>query len=245
MVAESGGRMGRTASSLEPLRGLCRRLLACSTAFDTMPSNLPTLTYVQQAGQAVSTAREQLHAQLQRQVEKLASVVAAQPFGPDADRAYAQLRAVARMTQELQSIEDQLVQVYKAAAQFEEGQDIQVLVALPRHGTLAAAVPVDDVVDAKEVPARRAGRQAQATRHPRDPQPTVATASRQRAKVSNEVRMLEGLRKVLNRRGWTEMTQTQMAQAAGIPQGSVGAALARVIASGQVLVGERGRYRLA
>ena len=66
-----------------------------------MASNNPTLASVQQAGQAVSTARQQLHAQLQRQVEKLATVVAAHPFGPDADRAYAQLRAVARMAQEL------------------------------------------------------------------------------------------------------------------------------------------------
>jgi len=210
-----------------------------------MTSNLPTLAYVQQAGQAVSTAREQLHAQLQRQVEKLATVVAAQPFGPDADRAYAQLRAVARMTQELQSIEDQLLQVYKAAAQFEEGQDIQVLVALPRHGTRAVAVPVEDVVDAKEVPSRRAGRTSKATRQPRDLQPTATQSGRQRAGVSNEVRLLKGLRKVLNKRSWTVMTQSQMAQATGIPQGSVGAALNRVIVSGQVLVGERGQYRLA
>jgi len=190
-----------------------------------MASNNPTLASVQQAGQAVSTARQQLHAQLQRQVEKLATVVATQPFGPDADRAYAQLRAVARMAQELQSIEDQLVQVYQAAAQFEEAQDIQVLVALPHHGSKTASTTTENVVDAKEVqPHRR-------TPKPREVKPSraqrKATASTQRStrRTINEDRLLAGLRKQLNKRNWTPMTQSQMAQVTGLPQGSVGAAL--------------------
>lgn len=209
-----------------------------------MSSTHPTLVYVQQAGQAVSTAREQLRIQLQRQVEKLASVVTAQPFGPEADRAYAQLRAAARMAQELQSIEEQLVQVYKAAAQFEEEQDIQVLVALPGHGSKIESVPAQSIEDAEEIHLRR-----HAPKHRTPRQPTGNDKSRkekphQNAKVSNEIRLLEGLRQHLNKRSWTSMTQSQMAKATGIPQGSVGAALNRVIASGQVLVGERGKYKL-
>lgn len=209
-----------------------------------MSSTHPTLAYVQQAGHAVSTAREQLHSQLQRQVEKLASVVTAQPFGPEADRAYAQLRAAARMAQELQSIEDQLVQVYKAAAQFEEEQDIQVLVALPGRGSKIESAPAENVVDAEEVQPRRR------TPKPHVPHQSTGKAKgrkekpHQNAKVSNEIRLLDGLRKHLNKRSWTSMTQSQMAKATGIPQGSVGAALNRVIKSGQLLVGERGKYRL-
>ena len=205
-----------------------------------MSSTHPTLAHVQQAGQAVSTAREQLHAQLQRQVEKLASVVTAQPFGPEADRAYAQLRAAARMAQELQSIEEQLVQVSKAAAQFEEEQDIQVLVALPGRGSKIESASAEDVLDAEVVTPRRAPK----PRGVRQSHKTREEKHHQSTKVSNEIRLLEGLRKHLNKRSWTSMTQSQMANTTGIPQGSIGAALSRVIASGQLLVGERGKYRL-
>lgn len=208
-----------------------------------MSSTHPTLAYVQQAGQAVSTAREQLHAQLQRQVEKLASVVTAQPFGPEADRAYAQLRAAARMAQELQSIEDQLVQVYKAAAQFEEEQDIQVLVALPGRGSKIESAPVEDVLNAEAVPPRRAPK-PRGVRQSHDKDKIREEKHHPNTKVSNEIRLLEGLRKHLNKRSWTPMTQSQMAKTTGIPPGSIGAALNRVIASGQVLVGEPGKYRL-
>lgn len=208
-----------------------------------MSSTHPTLAYVQQAGQAVSTAREQLHAQLQRQVEKLASVVTAQPFGPEADRAYAQLRAAARMAQELQSIEDQLVQVYKAAAQFEEEQDIQVLVALPGRGSKIESAPVEDVLNAEAVPPRRAPK-PRGVRQSHDKDKIREEKHHPNTKVSNEIRLLEGLRKHLNKRSWTPMTQSQMAKTTGIPPGTIGAALNRVIASGQVLVGEPGKYRL-
>ena len=61
--------------------------------------------------------------------------VATQPFGPYPDRAYAPLRAVACMAEELQSIGGQLVQVYKAAAQLDEEQYIQVPIALPGSGS--------------------------------------------------------------------------------------------------------------
>lgn len=209
-----------------------------------MASNNPTLASVQQAGQAVSTARQQLHAQLQRQVEKLATVVAAQPFGPDADRTYAQLRAVARMAQELQLIEDQLVQVYQAAAQFEEAQDIQVLVALPRHGSKTASNSSENVVDAKEVPPNRSTPKPRTVKLSRAQRKATAPAKRSTGSTTNEDRLLAGLRKQLNKRSWTPMTQSQMAQVTGLPQGSVGAALKRVIASGRVIVGEQGQYRL-
>lgn len=219
-----------------------------------MASPNPTLAHVQQAGQAVSTAREQLNLQLQRQVDKLATVVAAQPFGPDADRAYAQLRAVARMAQELQSIEDQLVQVYKAAAQFEEAQDIQILVALPRHQAKAASIAVGTAtkgaVDAQEVLPRRRTPKPRTAKPSRAQPKTTATATtttsaqRRSLGATNEDRLLAGLKQHLNKRSWTPMTQAQMAQTTGLPQGSVGAALSRVIASGRVIMGERGQYKL-
>lgn len=219
-----------------------------------MVSPNSTLAHVQQAGQAVSTAREQLNLQLQRQVDKLATVVVAQPFGSDADRAYAQLRAVARMAQELQSIEDQLVQVYKAAAQFEEAQDIQILVALPRHKAKAASITVGaatkGAVDAQEVLPRQRTPKSRTVKPSRAQPKTTATATtttsaqRRSLGATNEDRLLAGLKQHLNKRSWTPMTQAQMAQITGLPQGSVGAALNRVIASGRVIMGERGQYKL-
>lgn len=61
---------------------------------------------------------------------------------------------------------------------------------------------------------------------------------------ANDEKVLAYLQQVLDRRGCKTFTQTAIAQGAGIPLGSVGLAIRRVIAAGAVREGPKGIYRL-
>jgi hypothetical protein len=52
--------------------------------------------------------------------------MASQPLAPGVDSAFAQVKQVARLHQELQALEDQLVTIYQAAEQI-KGEEIQVI----------------------------------------------------------------------------------------------------------------------
>jgi hypothetical protein len=74
-----------------------------------------TLLALQKAGEGLHTAREAFAQEVQSNAGRVVGIVASEPFSSEADRAYAQLRAVARMAHELQSIEEQLKTMYGAS----------------------------------------------------------------------------------------------------------------------------------
>ena len=76
-----------------------------------------TLLALQKAGEGLHTAREAFAQEVQSNAGRVVGIVASEPFSSEADRAYAQLRAVARMAHELQSIEEQLKTMYGGAAE--------------------------------------------------------------------------------------------------------------------------------
>ena len=57
-------------------------------------------------------------------------------------------------------------------------------------------------------------------------------------------RLMVCFKTVLDRRSWKAYTHAAVAQGAGIPLGSVGLAIRRVIAVGTVREGQKGSYRL-
>ncbi|MEY5097310.1 MAG: hypothetical protein RJA36_29 [Pseudomonadota bacterium] len=207
-----------------------------------MPLAPATLQAVQQAGQTLHAARQAVQAEIQRHTERLVATMASQPFGAEADRSYAQLRQVARLGHELQSLEEQLAALYQSAAQM-PAEEIAFVEALPDQGGNGRPAPPADVVDAQELEPRRARRQARATA------PKQAPAKPARRDVPaglacNDLKVLDFLKTVLDRRRWTSLPQSEIARQAAIPPGSVGATLRRLIASGALRRGEPGQYRL-
>ena len=73
----------------------------------------------------------------------------------------------------------------------------------------------------------------------------TSTASPPRRVSANDEKVLAYLKTVLDRRSWKAFTHAAVAQGAGIPLGSVGLAIRRVIALGTVREGQKGSYRLA
>ena len=76
-----------------------------------------TLLALQQAGESLYAARQAFAQEAQLNANRLVGIVASEPFSNEADRAYAQLRSIARMAHELQALEEQLKTMYGSAAE--------------------------------------------------------------------------------------------------------------------------------
>ena len=174
----------------------------------------------------------------------MVGIVASEPFSSEADRAYAQLRAVARMAHELQSIEEQLKTMYGAAAEIMQ-PETPVIVALPDRGRHSrarqGAESLDEAEDVvvKSAPHRQSPKAKPLRKRTKD------TASQPQRLSSNDEKVLAHLQKVLDRRSWVTLTQGTIAQGAGIPLGSVGLAMRRLVAAKAVRERGKGSYRLA
>ena len=202
-----------------------------------------TLLLLQKAGENLYAARNALAQDVQQHASRVVHMVASEPFGNDADRAYAQLRSIARMAHELQAMEEQLKTLYGSAMELAAAGP-QVLVDLsdrsPRARVQPSALGVEEAQDVQIKPVQ-----------PKQPLRKKATASvtaepaRPRQRLSaNDQKVLAYLKQVLDRRSWKPLTQVAIADGAGIPKGSVGLALRRVIDAGMVREGQKGNYRL-
>lgn len=173
----------------------------------------------------------------------MVGIVASEPFSNDADRAYGQLRTIARMAHELQAMEEQLKTLYGSAMEL-VAPETPVLVALSGHRTSTRAHPQVPDTEIAEDAIVKPALQKQAPKKRAAAKASTEPASQPLRLSANDEKVLAYLQQVLDRRSWKTFTQTAIAQGAGIPLGSVGLAMRRVIAAGAVREGKKGSYRL-
>lgn len=205
-----------------------------------------TLALLQQAGESLFSAQQAMAQEVHAGSLDVVSAVASAPFSADADRAYAQLRTVARLSHELQAMEEQLRTAYQTACSLAQ-REVQVLQALPLTRSASktpqpARSQAEDAV-VKAAPVRARAARAARSAKPASAAPAASAAQPARLSVNDE-KVLAYLERVLNGTSWTHITQAAVAQGAGIPNGSIAVALKRLQQLGRVVEGERGHYRL-
>jgi hypothetical protein len=211
--------------------------------------NRTTLSLLQRAGEALYAAQRAVAQEVQSQAEGVVHAVASTPFSPDADRAYAQLRTVARLSQELQAMDEQLRALYGSAAAM-QAPETQVLAALALNAPAArkARAGADSSAPrAAHVAQGNALAQDAEVKHPRAAPGPAGRARRLSSAPrlsGNDSKVLGYLQRTLKSEGWTEMTHAAMARGAGIPLGSIGVAVKRLLKAGVLVEGARGHYRL-
>ena len=207
-----------------------------------------TLALLQQAGESLFSAQQAMAREVHAGSQDVVNAVASSPFSADADRAYAQLRNVARLAHELQAMEEQLRTAYQTACTLAQ-REVQVLQALPmshggaqaRAGATHATSQAEDAVVKTQRASQRRPRAAQ-----RAPAPAAAAATSPSTRLSaNDEKVWAYLQRVLNQGGWTQITQAAIAKGAGIPNGSIAVSIKRLQQAGRVTEGERSHYRLA
>ena len=198
-----------------------------------MTISAKTLSAIQAAGQAIDAARTELVAATQEHAAQVMQAVATNPFGADNDDLFDRWKAIARLSQSVQDIEAQCKAVFHAAAEL--AMQAGERPAPPRKAkpALLGQGPID--LTPSDVQAKPAPRRAK-----RD-----GPARQQRAVKGNAAKVLDHLRTVLNAKKFTRLTQSDIAGAAGIPNGSIGAALKQLADKGLLSEGDKGHYKLA
>lgn len=202
-----------------------------------------TLSQLQAAGSAVNTASLALQKEFQTHSQALMDQMALQPFGPEADGAYQQMKQVARLVQEMSSLEQQLKAIYLDAAQKVQAE-VPVLPALPaaaarRRGQQGSvALSLDLVEDAKVVTKVRGNKKARKQAASVDPA-AVANGP----KLANSERLLKALKKILGKQT-KPVGHAALAEMSGLPRGSIGASIKKLIEAKKLAVDADGSFRL-
>jgi len=223
-----------------------------------------TLSAIQQAGHALHKATVVVAGAVREQAEHMVATVASQPFQAEGEQAFANFKMLARLSQDLLTLEEQLKNIYATASDL-ASPVMDVVAALPRPGARAraAALTQNEVAeDAVVKPAktriakRAAGKEAVKSKA-KKPVKTAEKATKKTAvkaiskKVveagaltANDGKVLDYLKTILKVGEWADLTGSKVAAGSGLPLGSVGISLKKVIASGAVKKRGRGSYQL-
>jgi hypothetical protein len=224
---------------------------ALITFGEFMALPIAALQALQQAGQGVHTASAALAEAVQISGMKVVSALASDPFSPEGEAAFTRLRSMARLSHELKVIEEKLREIFDTAEKLASGEPVVVMSLATANtkpgssqnqlGLAAGAVtdmarPVRSGRIAEDAIDKRAAKVAPAARTPKQPKALSMSP--------NDIKVLSGLKKSLSRKTWKAITHSAIAQASGIPAGSVGLSLKRLLQMGKVLANDSGAYKL-
>lgn len=207
-----------------------------------------TLSAIQQAGAAVFAADTALKTSAQDYAMRVNAAMAANPFGLGNDALFENWKLVARLSQTMAGIEEELKKVHQLATELtgDDGPAAHGLPALaapaaePLAGVVADIAATDVVAKArKKTSASKATRQVPAQPPSR---PAVAAPA---ASGGNSAKLLQHLEQIMKTKDFVAINQRAAGVATGIPTGSVNAALKKLIATGRLVAGTDGRFKLA
>lgn len=161
------------------------------------------------------------------------------------------MRQVARLAHELNSLEQQIRSIYLEAAQKVQAE-VPVLPALPsrkarkvikgRSG-LSDGDPIEDATVVATIPSDKSD--PRDTRRGATPAATRAKKKPVKAsKLNNTDHLHQTLKKLLGKNA-RAIGHAELASASGLPRGSVGASIKKLLEAQQLIVDAQGRFKIA
>jgi hypothetical protein len=191
------------------------------------PKNLSS---IQKAGQAAHDATEAIAATVRTQAESMVANMASAPFSAESEQAISRFKTLSQLSQGLTAVEAQLQELYAVASDLASAaSDVIVLPAISKRKASTNASAVDVVAKpakaAKQVKPKKGGRKAVSL-------------------TANDTKLLSYLQGTLKSDAATAITGNAMADGSGMPLGSVGLSLKKILATGAVKLVGRGTYQL-
>lgn len=212
------------------------------------------LDAIQKAGAAVFDADAQLKLAVKAYGERVHAAVGSNPYHLGNDTLFENWKLVARLSQTMAGMEEELRKVYQVATELSDDElsSVTAIHALPAPdvSTPAGVARVDKkatlaATDVKIKKAKTSKTSKQAAAPKSAPTLPKGNAAKATTLPKNAVILLKHLSAVLTTTGFADLSQTKVAQATGIPLGSMTAAIKRLVAAGHVVAGPAGQYKLA
>ena len=176
------------------------------------------------------------------QAEHMVDTIATLPFETHAEQAFAHFRGLARLSQDLLTLEEQMRGLFSSASEL-ANPAMDVVAALPhinsKPHTEGKATAEDAVVKPANV--RRTGKPPKKAKSQAAPPAPGAAPTHL---TPNDTQLLEYLKTALNTTDLTGLTGTAMATGSGLPLGSIGISIKKLMETGAVIRGGRGTYKL-
>jgi hypothetical protein len=200
------------------------RYLYQEEKFMALPSQ--TLAAIQAAGAAIFAADAALKESVQSYAELVKVAMLENPFNMGNDSLFDDWKTVARLSRAVTQVEAEFQKIYAAASDLSVGAGAPVL-AMP---TLTAPQLNDgsDLAMVQEVDAT----DAVIKKSPQTPLPV------------NAAKVLSHLLKILNPNDFVKINRAAIALEIGMPKGSIGASLSKLIHTGHMVEGSIGTYKL-
>lgn len=195
------------------------------------------LSSIQKAGQAAHGAAQVIAATVQAQAQSMVASVAAQPFGSESEHAINRFKMLARLSQGLSSVEGQLRELFAIATELANPAS-DVVIALPYAAKQESSNAGAEDVIAKPTKAPKKTKKLK-SKNASKKAPTLSGPL-----TANDTALLQYLLGTLKTTEKTRLTGGAMATGSGLPLGSIGVSLKKILASGAVTSSARGQYQL-
>ncbi len=192
------------------------------------PKNLSS---IQKAGQAVHDSSVVIAAVVRTQAESMVSSMANAPFSMESEQLISRFKTLSKLSQGLSAVEAQLQELYAMASDLANpASDVIMLTAITKR----KAATNDAAVDVISKPAKPA----------KVSKKSKKSGSKPVSLTANDSKLLAYLQGALKGGDPKAITGGVLASGSGLPLGSVGVSLKKIIATGAVNQVGRGTYQL-
>lgn len=212
-----------------------------------------TLSAIQQAGAAAYAADAELKSAVKDYAVRVNAAMSANPYGLGNDTLFENWKVVARLSQTLSGIEQELKKVHHVASELiaDDQPRVHEIPALAAPAESVAMVPGHhlDLATTDVVAKRRKTTGSYETRARKLRVGSLSAnridAASSRAELGgNPAKLLRHLKTVLHPKGFTAINQTVIGHATGIPLGSMTAAIKKLVNRGHITTGPSGGFKL-
>lgn len=212
-----------------------------------MPLNPNVLSLLQTAGQSLYDADRALQATTSEYADNIRLAMSSNPFDMGNDARFEEWKTIARLSKAVAQIEDELKKVYGAA------NALTSQVSLPRATPAALALPAFDVPAQHQVLKPIEATDVVDKRQRRQPAMKEKTTSKTRKKSKaatrplrgNTLKLLEALHTRLSDAEHSKINRSSLAVEIGLPKGSIGASIIKLLEMGHIVEDEQGALRLS
>lgn len=204
-----------------------------------MPISSKTLDSIQAAGAAAFAAHAELQNSVSEYSDQVKNAVMSNAFDMGNDNLFEEWKTLARLTQAVGLIEAELRKVYSAAASFSSGStsSIPALPALLSPQLSQQPMEVVTSINATDVRVKKTS--AKGFR------PVKVKQKKDQPLRGNTAKLLTHLLQKLNSNEFVEVNRTALAGEIGIPIGSIGASVSKLLQTGHIVLGPKGELKLA
>lgn len=205
-----------------------------------MPLPTQTLAAIQAAGAAIYAADAALKEAVQSYADQVKLAMAENPFNMGNDSLFEDWKTVARLSRAVGQVEAEFQKIYGAASDLSAGA-IPAVLTMPsltapqaKENSELAMVQEIDATDAviKKTP-KKINTKAKAK-----------PAASQKTLSGNSAKVLARLLEILNHDHFVKINRTAVGAEIGLPNGSIGASITKLLDTGHLIAGGVGEYKL-